>query len=53
MILLKEQDDEDDCLTMSQEAHSKSMVEQATALVTEMNVVQQCLEKVVKKVKEL
>lgn len=32
-------DEDDDCLTLSQETHSKNLVEQASSLVTEMKIV--------------
>jgi|LauGreDrversion4_2_1035121.scaffolds.fasta_scaffold1117466_1 hypothetical protein len=38
--------DEEDCLTLSQETQSKNLVEQATALVAEMKIVNDAFEKV-------
>jgi hypothetical protein len=47
-------DDEDDCLlTLSQEAHSKNLVDHATSLITEMKIVNEQLEKVGLKIKEM
>lgn len=49
----KDDDDHEDCLTLSQETYSKNLVEQASQLVTEMKIVNDALEKVTGKIKDL